>query len=356
MQVTRWDGENALRIACDFPRLGSPTLDERGQVTSRNRHVGFYARLSGPDALKYGVILYSRPTTNQVQLYVEGWEQYYWWYQPSFPNVNADGSTWKRDDVGALHVRPVWANGSYAVYHKTKRDHILGQTNYRTGKFCHIHRPWIFDATGRGVWGDLHIDRGVYTVTIPEAFLRTAVYPVVVNDTFGDTSTSATAISCEDIMRGITATGAAGTATGISVYCRESTTDNAHTAKCALFLAADNSFVASSSERADITTTVAWREFSVASQAITAVDYLLASWGNSATGQYQMYYDAGTGWYRNLTYGAWPNPATPIADTNAYSIYCTYTAEGGGPAPGASVNRGVGLGQSRGMIRFPRGR
>jgi hypothetical protein len=38
-------------------------------------------------------------------------------------------------------VRPESVIGSYAVYHKTKVNHRLGDTIYATGKDCHTYRP-----------------------------------------------------------------------------------------------------------------------------------------------------------------------------------------------------------------------
>jgi hypothetical protein len=69
--------------------------------------------------------------------------------------------------------------GSYAVY---KKETLVGEG---TGKLCHIHRPEIIDARGRRCWGDLSVTGNLLCITIPEAWLGEAKYPVVVDPVIG---------------------------------------------------------------------------------------------------------------------------------------------------------------------------
>ena len=85
--------------------------------------------------------------------------------------------------------RPLDVDGSIVVYHKTKHDHIVGYKNYRIGKVLHIPRPKAIDKDGNWVWCDIRAKDGVYTRTIPQSFLDSAVYPIIINDTFGYWST-----------------------------------------------------------------------------------------------------------------------------------------------------------------------
>jgi len=75
-----------------------------------------------------------------------------------------------------IRSRPEHVVGSYAVYHKTRRDHYPGKPNYRAGKVAHIYRPRIVDAAGKAVWGELSAEPvlGRLTITIPQEFLETA--------------------------------------------------------------------------------------------------------------------------------------------------------------------------------------
>jgi len=126
------------------------------------------------------VILLEKPDTNVVTFKLDNWEDLDFFYQPEL--------TQEEIDEGAS--RPENVVGSYAVYHKEKANHIIGQINYETGKVGHIYRPKIIDSDGKEIWGDLHIEKGILSVTIPQEFLDKAVYPVrhAAGLTFGYTS------------------------------------------------------------------------------------------------------------------------------------------------------------------------
>ena len=80
------------------------------------------------------------------------------------------------------HLMRPNALGSYAVYWKRKNN------QYRTGKFCHIYRPKIIDATGRWIWGDLDWDGEALWITVDESWLKRARYPVTVDPVIGTQS------------------------------------------------------------------------------------------------------------------------------------------------------------------------
>jgi hypothetical protein len=86
------------------------------------------------------------------------------------------------DEIKEGSVRPDKVVGSYALYHKTMAGDYsaFGLDNYKAGKFGHIYRPWLIDANGRRVWGDLNIDvrNQLLTVTIPQDFFNSCAWPV----------------------------------------------------------------------------------------------------------------------------------------------------------------------------------
>ncbi|GAI69821.1 unnamed protein product, partial [marine sediment metagenome] len=101
--------------------------------------------------------------------------------------------------------RPLNVEGSYAVYHATKKNN-----QYITGKAFHIYRPVAEDTLGNKAWCSLHVDGYInpknLTITIPQQFLDEAIYPVTVDPDFGFTTIggSNTGIATEpnDIRRG----------------------------------------------------------------------------------------------------------------------------------------------------------
>lgn len=189
VKFTRWNGENSLEIEAPNGIINDDTPETvGGELLIKDSEKGMYFKTFDQDTFKFGLIFYSKPSTNTFDFVINGWEQFDFFYQPPLANENADGSTWENTPWGGKRNRPADVNCSYAVYHKTKRNHVLGETNYGTGKFCHIYRPRFIDANGDTVWGDIHIENGVYTVSAPQSFLDKATYPVKANDTVGYTS------------------------------------------------------------------------------------------------------------------------------------------------------------------------
>ena len=217
--------------------------------------------------------------------------------------------------------RPENVVGSYAVYHSSKRD---GQ--YNTGKICHIFRPKLTDADGKTAWAEFNRDAektGQLTIMLPQAFLDSAKYPIVVDPTFGYTSIGA---STSD--QGTARVRAcrfqlteAGTITQISAYIR------ANTSSVDAGIYADNSGAPAAllaSASAQTVTDWAWYNYSVNVE-LSAGFYWLAFRGPS------MYWKYDSGETNQEAYkiaGSLPNPfGTPDGYTNSkVSIYATYTS------------------------------
>jgi hypothetical protein len=199
LRLTRWNKEASLTIRYDKVFADDPVFEEdadyeKDKVSVKNIVNEFYVCPVSEDVLKFGLILRVKPATNSFTFKLEGWQDFDFFYQLPLANTNKDGSTWEETE-GGISTRPADINGSYAIYHKTKKNHIIGQTNYKTGKFGHIFRPKFIDAEDNWIWGSINIENGNYTVTIPQDFLDNAVYPVKANDTFGDTGIGASTVN-----------------------------------------------------------------------------------------------------------------------------------------------------------------
>jgi hypothetical protein len=229
VELTFWGEEESL--AFYVPNvMGVPT-----QEYDKLR-LGGYEWFSDGNDFKWVITLNSKPPSNVYSFKIDGWEDFVFLYQKPFVNPERrieNGQTLLRVTYPSgpllFDERPENVDGSYAVYHKTKKNHISGKTNYRTGKVCHIYRPLATDSDGKKGWVDINIDKGVYTATIPQEFLENAEYPVVINDTFGYTSAggSYTGLSADYLYSFTRSTpDSDGTATSISVYV---TTKNAPT-------------------------------------------------------------------------------------------------------------------------------
>ncbi|MFQ5453183.1 MAG: hypothetical protein ACE5D6_03240 [Candidatus Zixiibacteriota bacterium] len=135
----------------------------------------------------------SKPTTN-VFVYDITTQGLNFFYQPALT----------AQDIADGCFRPDSVVGSYAVYHSSKRDNrtiINGNDttyeDYKVGKAFHIYRPRVWDASGDTVWADLLIDTilNKLSITVDAVWLNKAVYPVVIDPTFGNTTGGASGVS-----------------------------------------------------------------------------------------------------------------------------------------------------------------
>lgn len=193
-----------------------------------------------PNQMRWVEVLKVKPTSNKWSLKIADEGKFNYKYQTPLaeiakriPESRIEYVT--EDGIPQIHLiyptghpltldgRPLEIDGSIAVYHKTKKDNIVGQKNYRTGKVLHIPRPKAVDKNGNWIWCDIQVKDGVYTRTTPQLFLDNAVYPVIINDVFGTNTFGASFTTCSTgyqyaVPKGTPA--ASGNATSIHFYSR----------------------------------------------------------------------------------------------------------------------------------------
>jgi len=208
-KLTAWDGECEFRV--NLTTAGHTLSSATRQVVTRNgrpmtrlvtatrEHV-LYVRKDGN--FEWNIVLKEAPDTNIFTFAIET-KGLQFWYQPP---LGKDTIDWALDPdpesggdsivAGILH-RPDSVAGSYAVYHSSGRHNrriipTRGRDTtyeaYGTGKAFHIYRPRAWDGSGKDtVWCDLNIDivANHLSVTVPQPFLDSAVYPVTVDPTIG---------------------------------------------------------------------------------------------------------------------------------------------------------------------------
>lgn len=142
--------------------------------------------VTGDGKLEYEIIFANKPPSNKVVLNCQ------WSEGLKFCKQLPLEDEWARQPMDMtlpeyldMHNRPDNVINSYAVYYEKKGN------QYKTGKFCHIYRPFIIGADPKAdpnaVWGDLDFDEVARTLTIiiPQDFLDKAVYPVIVDPLLG---------------------------------------------------------------------------------------------------------------------------------------------------------------------------
>ncbi len=267
------------------------------------------------------VVLNKKPDTNVFEFQLDGYEDLDFWYQPELTQTELDEGAFRPENVV----------GSYAVYHKVKANHIIGQTNYQTGKAYHIYRPKVIDDNGVEVWGELNYNNGILSVIVPQGYLDNAKYPVRVDPTFGFTDVGGTTSLGQDRASVSKFTlSEDGDVTKMTTYAWKHTAGDGVLGTAIYDDAVTSNpedFQAEDSGDAITTTAEAWLDTTI-TVSLTTGDYWLAGWGNPFA---NFKFDSG-GDFANKdgeTYETWADPyGTPSFESDRkISIYATYTAD-----------------------------
>lgn len=304
-------------------------------------------------AIKWIEVLKVKPTSNKWSLKLAGHEEFNFAYQTPFviETLNIPGSsveTFKRDGEDWIRLnypsnpafgpseRPLNIDGSYAIYHKSKKDN-----KYKTGKVLHIPRSKATDADGKWVWVNQSVQDGYFTETIPQSFLDIAKYPVIVNATFGYTTLGGTGQDANPHYQLANGPylGAAGTGTSMTFYGTKKVSGT-----CGVTLGAwvDNggvpgNLVDAGSDTQEVTVSQNLQEWSAnfnGSPTFSASNYHLGLCGDATV---TWYYDTDSftedSWYDAYTYSAGVlenfNPTSWLANRR-FTVYVTYTPSAAG--------------------------
>jgi hypothetical protein len=344
--LNRWHGECWLKLEFDDSQIPENQrnvnlVENKVKWSSPLFDFHFYPVAQGEQhedgGLEFEIVLKSKPLTNRFSFPIQT-QNLVCYFQPPLNqeldprdyDILTATEAWK-DGKLRIH-RPERMVGSYAVYHNSKSNN-----QYKTGKAFHLPIPEAVDAIGNRTFGSYNTDvqeTGVLTVTLPQEFLDSAVYPITIDPTFGYTSIGA---SVQGFLRNYASTckatlSEAGTVTTVSIYCNSLSAgadvvagiydDNGGSPS-------DPNNLKTTSSAVTVNTTPAWREFNVTDVALAAGAYHLG-WNHNDASNCQFYYDSGdtgqTNW-KASTYPNFPDPfGTPDGgNNNKYSIYATYT-------------------------------
>jgi hypothetical protein len=330
-KLMRWDNEVNLsvRLVDDAPLQAAVVTEKDGLISWEKGAIKtqFYEQPSSDDhpegGYEFEVILASKPASNKLQFTIQT-KGLDFFYQPALT----------AEEIKAGDFRPENVVGSYAVYHSEKRGEFIGGKNYRSGKAFHIYRPKATDAVGKEFWGELYIDvlTGILDITVDQKFLDAAVYPVVIDPTFGYTTGGGTytTSASDDLLGSIFTSPAYGIAAlSLSAYTRSSGSEGY--VKGVICTHSDLNIISNGVGAATyISNTAQWRTSSFSTQPILAAStsYLLSV--AIQNGNY-LYYDAGDadqGHFDDSNSYATPtNPTDAAHNNNKYSIYATYFSQ-----------------------------
>ncbi len=331
VKIMRWDNEVNLSIRAE-EKVGA-TVETAGEVIkyiTPDYEVHQYDKPSASEdgGFEFEWLLKKKPTSNVLSATIQSKELTFC-YQSEL--------TQKEIDEGC--VRPENIVGSYAVYHSTKTNYKTGSKNYKCGKAFHIYRPKAIDSNNNEVWCELNIDEagGILTVTVPQDFLDSAVYPIIVDPTLGYDTIGGTHSNVSNnsiYINGSHVMSEDGVLNSISIYhWNNSSTGIAW--RGVIYLTSDYSLVAvAPTEDAfdgdDVGNT--WRTTNMSGESLVdTVGYFLGIWHKDWG---HVNWDSASGFdrpFQSFTYHATNDPADPFVPLftttdRKYSFYATYTA------------------------------
>lgn len=172
--------------------------------------------------------------------------------------------------------------------------------------------------------------------------------------TFGVESTGGTAYTFENtVVARPAAPTSDGSATNISAYLKESSTNNTHTVKCTLYTSDGNRIEDSQNQLQDLTTSYAWKNFAININVTASTTYLITAWTGGGAGTCDLAYDAGTssdGKYNDsVSYATnWPASISFGNLSAILSIHCDYSS-GKATRNTRSFPLGINVGIARGV-------
>jgi|GEM_PF-2512163 len=355
LKLNKWNGEVFLKVDVPYGRDAVKILEQNNlKYVNHKYDVEFYPKepekitekiagknysftINSEGGVEFDVILKEKPDSNVFEFPIET-QGLKFYYQPP---LHPEHPTWAdtNGDGKADTFRPENVVGSYAVYHATKKDHIIGQKNYRAGKAFHIYRPKIIDAKGNWVWGKLNVDVGkkLLTIEIPKEFLDNAVYPIRIDPVFGYTSIgSSQTTPTSDIMYGslFTSPADAASADSISVYTTTFGTGDERFKGIIVLHSSMNIITDGIGDPSPTITNypnAGWftSNFSTPPSLSPNTEYVLMEVINTNNVHFA-YYDTGDTnqgyWDHTNSYASPQDPTDAGHNSNKYSIYCTYTA------------------------------
>ncbi len=351
LTLSRWNDETNIDIGFLEGNISNITTSgNRTNISFDNRTIiittkNIDDRLEG-GGIEFDLILQEKPPSNKFEFEMNS-ENLEFFYQP--PLFEEAGLKTPTEECSATRCRgrfrPKDVVGSYAVYHKSKKDN-----EYKTGKAFHIYRPKIFDNEGEWIWGELKIDekKNKLTITADNDWLQDAEYPVIIDPTFGYTTAGASSEDANDYMLGYNFSTAGANVSSISMYLNFTKGSGNGNYIMALYYANNNSRINETSTGTILSTQIGWQTANFSADLISSGYYNLAGGGIAGSGgSLYAFYDSGDSnqggsqsWSFLLNGGHTPDPWNPTQNSNKYSIYATYTPTGNAPPddPTPTVN------------------
>jgi len=364
IDVKAWENECSVSLKLSPPEgreleKGEIDIQESRIVWNGTEKKAGFSKISPSDempegGMEFDVTLDKRPDRDRVSFDLDFHNAVFYRQPYMQERIGQEGVVTATDTEGydgngnVIIQCPENICGSIAVYHASPPVNIAGDKVYKSGKIGHIYRPKIFDAEGNWAWGALSVSidfekgNNLY-VDIPSDFLDKAVFPIVVDPTFGYTTAGATQTALLGFP--ICHVGAAliYTASGFQRIVKFSAYAVGTSLDMAVYTVPSGTPVTRLAAGVSITLngTPGWRDSAALSQNMTASTIYGCAAGNFSSAR--MYLDTGTGNQRSAETrsGALQTPWSSAGFSTAlYSMYATY--ENYGTLSGSRITESSG--------------
>lgn len=360
MRIRKWAGDIDFRTRLNVAERGvvlAQGIGSNQRIIWRGNDMDAHFYEVG-EGMEFDIRLKSLPASNVIRMPIET-RGLSFGYQKPFPEIYTVGveapmegtptlvtETEVQFSNGSSSHRPIEVSGSIAAYYNgIDRGLNTARQQRKAGKAFHIYRPKCIDDNGVEEWAGLAMDRNNLIITIPQAFLNTAAYPVIVDPTFGVTSVggSFTWFSDRHLFSEGTPS-SSGTLDKLTIYSKRR---SAGMIRPAVYEVDPSSDLADYTrvdygDEVDPGTSAGWDDYTLSGSSITGGTlYAISAWvGPSVGSDAAPYWDdppQGTvQWTIVDAYHATNAPTTPLSHADVegrtFSIYATYTEGAAGRA------------------------
>jgi hypothetical protein len=335
LTISKWDNEVHFKIKTNDSPTATRTQDGKEILEFSGYEARVYEISLG---MEYEIVLPTRPLSNTFSFKIES-KGLQFFYQPPlsdevFPKGWVVNDTHAIDEGGIVRAnRPIDKVGSYAVYgFKTGNK-------YKAGKVGDILRPLVYDSRGSKTYGELLITESTLSISVPGPWLDTAVYPVTIDPSFGNTVVGGSGWTIfDDQIFGFQASPSNnGILDSVSIHMATSNGQYSFD-KAGLFRDSDDSFLVNSeTDEKNTTGTGSYFWVTLTNSApkanlLSIDDYIISLFHANTTGggSTVVHYDNGANNYghRDLV-ASYPNWNDPVVwtweDVKYFSIYANYT-------------------------------
>jgi hypothetical protein len=343
VSLSFWKGESEIKIgyAVRNESFNKKTINSSVvEWDYNNKKIRSYILENGD--YEYDIYLKENPSNSIFNFYLDLKNLNAYYQLPLNEEIFDKGwivnETHAIDEKGLLRAhRPVNIVGSYAIYHPYKRDN-----QYKTGKVFHIYRPLIIDSKGNTDYGILNYDSDMkmLSINVSREYLDDAVYPVIIDPTFGNTVAGASGwtISDDDVFGFEASPINNGILDNITAHIAITNAETSYNI-AGLYNDSDNTFVINS--ETDLGSHVGdgsynwetWINSGPKASLLASDNYIISVFhDNTTNGQNTVFhYDNGANNYghRDLVavFPTWNDPVVwTWQDVKYFSIYANYTA------------------------------